>query len=263
MSIASAGKALAGKAKKLAASTATGPLTRGGLTPGKIVTSDKDENPISPKIEVNFLFNPTDYKLSKTNKWGEKDNDGKKGTKKFGFQETGRVKLSLTLHFDTLMAPESREEPYDVRYHTNDLWKMMEIKKNTPKGKKPAPPLVEFQWGKLVFVAFIESMDQKYTLFREDGVPVRCEVTVNLTQFDPSTSVVIEGIQKPQPATITDASRADLIASLSLGMAALAASSAVSTASTIASTTRKIMENNAIDNPLVLTTGTQVDINAG
>ena len=40
MSIASAGKALAGKAKKLAASTSTGPLTRGGLTPGKIVTSD-------------------------------------------------------------------------------------------------------------------------------------------------------------------------------------------------------------------------------
>lgn len=252
----SAGKALAGKAKKLGKSTSTGPLTRGGLEPAMIKTSETEVEPLSPAIEAHFLFNPTDYKLSKSNTWSdEAPGHGKKKAKKeFSFTKMGRVKLSLTLHFDTLMAPESREKPYDVRYHTDDLWRMMERK----KAGQP-PPQVEFHWGGLIFKSFIDSMDQKFTLFREDGVPVRCEVTITLTQFDPESSMAIEGIAAPKPVKIKLSSRADLIASLSLGMAAMAAGAVASTASTVADQTRKIMENNAIDNPLVLATGSEVN----
>jgi hypothetical protein len=42
-------------------------------------------------------------------------------------------------------------------------------------------------------------------------------------------------------------------------MAAMAAGAVAGTAATVASQTRKIMENNAIDNPLVLATGATVD----
>lgn len=241
-----------------------GKVTRSGLTPGKLITSSKDENPVSPAIEVNFLFNPTDYKLSKSNTWTEQSNDQQQGDKQYTFTKSGAITLTLKLHFDTLMAPESRDKPYDVRYHTDDLWRMMERKKSSSESpSKEPPPLVEFQWGELIFVAFITKMDQDFTLFREDGVPVRCEVTVNLTQFDPNTSVTIENVEAPKPVTVIDSSRVDLLAALSLGMTVSVASSATTTASTIAQQARSIAENNDIDNPLVLQTGSQINTTSG
>jgi hypothetical protein len=255
-----ASSSLSGKMSKLGPNTGgMGKVTRGGLTPGKLITSSKDESPLSPAVEVSFLFNPTDYTLKKQNTWQEQNNDQQDGAATFAFTKSGRITLALTLHFDTLMAPESREKPYDVRYHTDKLWKMMER-----KGPDKPPPLVEFVWGKLTFVSFIASMDQKFTLFRDDGIPVRCEVIVNLTQFDPEVSITVANVEAPQPVTITDASRADLIASLSLGMAQMAAGAVMSAApAAIATQTRTIMENNSVDNPLSLTTGSQVNIKAG
>ena len=141
---------------------------------------------------------------------------------------------------------------------------MMKIKfPNDKKPEKARPPLVEFHWGNLIFLSYIDSMDQKFTLFRDDGVPVRCEVTITLTQFDPQTSINVADDKKetPQPVTISDSSRADLIASLSLGMAQMAAGSVMSAApSAIATQTRTIMTANGVDNPLALTTGSQVNI---
>lgn len=255
-----ASTSLSGKLDKLGPNVGgMGKVTRGGLTPGKIITSSKDESPLSPAIEVDFLFNPTDYTLKKTNTWAEQDNDQQEGEKQFAFTQSGRIELSLTLHFDTLMAPESREKPYDVRYHTDKLWKMMER-----KGPDKPPPLVEFVWGKLTFVSFISTMSQKFTLFREDGIPVRCEVTISLVQFDPDVSITVANPEAPKPVTISLASRADLIASFSLGMAQMAAGAVMSAAPTaIANQTRTIMEANNVDNPLSLTTGSQVNVKAG
>lgn len=244
-------------------------VTRGGLQPGKIkVSSEKPSPTASPdtNIEVNFLFNPTEYTLKKSNTWKAKENgetDG--GGKQYEYTQGGSISLSLTLHFDTLMLAERDSakagQPYDVRFHTDNLWRMMEpidMASSGDKMPKEPPPLVEFVWGKLTFVSYIKSLTQKFTLFRDDGVPVRCEVQIELVQFNPNTSITQTNLKAPKPSTVIDSSRADLLAALSLGMTAAVVSSAPSPGE-IADKTRSVMESNGIDDPLSLSTGSQID----
>src|SRR6266567_3043413 len=51
-------------------------------------------------------------------------------------------------------------------------------------GKKGRPPRVQFQWGEAFsFDAVITSITQKFTLFKENGVPVRATLDVGFQQI--------------------------------------------------------------------------------
>jgi len=148
------------------------PNTRGGLEPAVI------ENLVT-KEKVSCMFNPSEYTLSKQNQWELGPAKGK-NIPKVKFTQGGAETLRLQLFFDTYA------EKLDVRGHTDKLWKMMLVAtdKKNQRNEKGEPPRVAFCWGKFYFEAVIVSISQKFTLFLNDGTPVRTTVDVTFQQVE-------------------------------------------------------------------------------
>jgi contractile injection system tube protein len=213
-------------------------VTKGGLSPATIT------NLLSNEV-VKFMFNPYEYTISKQNTWQDKPVIGQ-NLPKVTFQQGGAETLSLTLHFD------SQESGGDVRVFTEPLWKMMMIdaqSKNASSGKGEPPPVM-FEWGKLHFKAIITNMSQKFLLFNENGVPLRCTVEVSLRQYLDDADIAPQTVgQTGTGATTTTATavqgqRLDNIAAANGG-----------------GNPRQIAEANNIDNPLNVPPGTQLRVN--
>ena len=159
----------------------------GGTNPVKATIINLD----NPKEEVECLFNPTEYEISKTNNWGpptaaaEGESSSNTALGKnlpvVEFKGGGAMTLTLNLFFDTTLTGK------DVRTLTDPLWKLTRIdsKIKDEKSQLGRPPKVAFHWGAVrLFKAVITQMNQKFTLFASDGKPLRSTMTVNFMQSD-------------------------------------------------------------------------------
>ena len=141
--------------------------------------------------KIECLFNPADYTITKTNDWALDEKRGE-NVPKLDFKGGKSKELTLALFFDTSL------DGYDVRKETNKLIKLMDVSsyltdRNTGKGR---PPLVICQWGKVrLFKAVIKQVTQQFTFFRDDGTPVRANVTVDFLQAQE------EDVYRPQNPT--------------------------------------------------------------
>ena len=144
--------------------------TRGGLRAATI-------RGLTGGVSVECMFNPYEYTVSKSNNWEMKSSNGG-DVPKVQFKSAGPQTLKLKLYFDTF------EQKEDVARTTNKLWKLMESKtrQENDRTKKIPPPEVEFEWGYFKFKSVISSMTQKFTLFLDDGTPVRAEIDITFTQ---------------------------------------------------------------------------------
>jgi hypothetical protein len=157
------------------------PNTRGNLVAARIFEVDSDGNEKGGGVSVGCMFNPFEYSVSKTNNYEEKSrNRGDVPTVEF--KKAGPQNLKLSLMFDTYEIGE------DVSLTTNNLWKFMESKTRQEgnSNRKVPPPEVAFEWGVFRFVAVITEMTQRFTLFKQDGTPVRAKVEVTFTQHKDS-----------------------------------------------------------------------------
>ncbi|GIK37852.1 MAG: peptidoglycan-binding protein [Chloroflexota bacterium] len=145
---------------------------------------------IATKEEVECQFNPNEYTLSKTNQWTNKPKKGANvGKTDFGGGQPAELKLQL--FFDTTnhrnnVDQQNNLKHEDVRQYTNIIWDMMMVNSSTqnPKSKKGEPPQVQFQWGKgSFFTAVIKTITQKFTMFLDDGTPVRATLDVTFQQY--------------------------------------------------------------------------------
>lgn len=208
-------------------------VTRGGLVPAKIT------NLISNQ-EVKCLFNPEQYTITKTNTWEKKNVIGQ-NLPNVSFSQGGAQSLKLKLIFDSLEAGS------DVRAYTDPLWNMMMIDSSTENAQsgKGTPPPVAFEWGGLYFKAIITTMSQRYTLFSEAGVPLRCEVDVTLEQFLDIVPAEQTGSSRggsaPGGDTVRQGDRIDHVAARSTGDP---------------SNQRAVAEQNNIDDPSRIPNGT-------
>lgn len=138
--------------------------------------------------EVVCMFNPKEYTFSKSNKWSEKTAKGKNVSHlEFGGGDPANLKLQLL--FDTTEDHQIQGTGVvagdDVRKATKGLWEMMKVsdQNKNPATKKGEPPHVQFKWGNLwSFEAVIESISQKFVLFKDDGTPLRAIVDVAFRQ---------------------------------------------------------------------------------
>ena len=213
-----------------------GQVTRGGLVPAKITNLVTNE-------EIHFMFNPEQYTLTKSNSWTPKIVTGK-NLPQVIFQSGGAQSLSLKLYFDSI------ESGDDVQDYTKGLWTMMmidESNENADSGKGTPPP-VAFEWGSLYFKAIMTKLSQNFTLFNEQGIPLRCEVNVDLQQFldivpasQDGTST--SGASAPSSETAVQGDRMDLIASRTSGDP---------------SNYREVASQNNIDDPQNLRNGQQI-----
>ncbi len=209
-------------------------LTKGGLAPATLTNMDTNDI-------VNFMFNPFEYTLSKSNTWQDKAVTGQ-NLPYVNFQQGGPITLKLTLHFD------SQAMGTDVRNFTDKLWKMVminEAKADAKTGKGQPPPVV-FDWGKLHFKAIITSLSQKFTLFTATGIPLRCTVDIDLRQYldeAGETGTAQAGSSSPAkaPVTATQGQRLDNMTDNPNDQ-------------------RKVAEKNNINNPLKVPTGTKLKV---
>ncbi len=133
----------------------------------------------TPAVTVQCLFNPTEYTFRKTNDWNAPKTVG---TDLPDIQFTGGNAASLTmqLFLDTSVTGG------DVRDTVNKIHNLMKINPNATghgTATQGRPPFVEFQWGQTwSFKAVITNLQERYTLFREDGVPVRATLDITFLQ---------------------------------------------------------------------------------
>ena len=140
--------------------------------------------------QIDCWFNPSEYTISKSNKWKVDPVVGQ-GMPRAQFGGGDAQKLNLELLFD-----DADRESGDVRDITNALFAAMAVDKAFASGKNSGrPPTIEFGWGSTTtFKAVCDSLSVQYLLFRPNGTPVRAKAKVSLIQAEPTVG---KGPQNP------------------------------------------------------------------
>ncbi len=127
---------------------------------------------------IDVQFNPTEYTLTKGAQIAEIAIPGI-DSPILQFIAGQNEKLSLDLYFDTTLEGGVDGTPKPVTDYTRRVYQLVKIQPKTH-----APPKVRFRWGQSVaFVAILESVTQKFTLFDRDGVPLRATLSVTFREY--------------------------------------------------------------------------------
>jgi nucleoid-associated protein YgaU len=183
------------------------------------------------------IFNPAEYSLELGNQFSSAPLPGLSNPV-LSFVNGDADVLTMELFFDTYTNQGSE----DVTNITKKITRLMDI-----DPELHAPPPVKFVWGKLTFQAVIERLTQRFTMFREDGVPVRATLNVTFKEYK---TIAEQLSQKPNQSSdwskrrvLTEQDRLCLIAAIEYGDPAV---------------WRVIADANDIDNPRVLEPGREI-----
>jgi hypothetical protein len=128
-----------------------------------------------PDNEISFMFNPTEYRLSRTVNLNNESRVMKVG----GMPEylgTGPRTLSMNLFFDDFHSAKG-----DVTPKINKLFKWQ-----VPAKAGEPPPLVKFEWGTndalQGFLGMIKDVNVTYTVFNKSGTPIQAKVDITLEE---------------------------------------------------------------------------------
>jgi hypothetical protein len=138
--------------------------------------------PVSGGPEFDLLFNPEQYTVNRGNNFAQIAIPGL-GSPLLQFSHGELRTLQMDLLFD------SREQHMvgnravtqansDLRLVLDQFLKLMDINPDTH-----APPVLLFVWGSLTFRCVLASANQKFTMFKENGDPLRATVTVTFNEY--------------------------------------------------------------------------------
>ncbi len=185
------------------------------------------------------IFNPAEYSLAKGNQFASTPLPGLSNPV-LSFVNGEADTLTMDLFFDTF----TNKGAADVRDDTKKISRLLEI-----DPELHAPPPVRFVWGPLSFRAILERLTQRFTMFREDGVPVRATLNVTFKEYKTIDDQLNEKPNQSSDWTkrrvIAEGDRLSLMAAIEYGDSAL---------------WRVIAEANGIDNPRLLQPGDQVTL---
>jgi hypothetical protein len=120
------------------------------------------------------LFNPDELSFNGSVGW-QKQKAAQRDVPELQFTSSEPRTLTVKLLFDTYDTPDLPKK--DVRKEYTDKV----LKLTLVDGDKHRPPVCKLRWGSAsyFFQGVVERLDQRFTLFMEDGTPVRA--TVNCT----------------------------------------------------------------------------------
>jgi hypothetical protein len=130
---------------------------------------------------IPLRFNPTDYKLSKSNTFAEITIPGLEAPP-LQYVRGGSETLTVQALVDTSDTLANVRSTY-----VDAVRKLMR-----PDSKEHAPPIVRFVWDETVFTGVLEKLDVNYVLFAKDGVPLRAQLDITLKEFRPAAQQVAE-----------------------------------------------------------------------
>lgn len=140
------------------------------LEPGGAGAEKKDGDPIK------FQFNPSTFSMTKGAKWQQKTN--KDGL--LSAEYHGPVPSSITVK---MFLDATDKADGDISIKVNTILDKVNPNPKSVSKEKPSAPHARFQWGKIMFTGYIASAAVEYTLFRENGNPVRGTITLTLNEF--------------------------------------------------------------------------------
>ncbi|MEJ8546917.1 CIS tube protein [Brevibacillus borstelensis] len=153
----------------------------------KILVDRKGTGDFTESISV--LFNPSEYRIEAANHYAWHRILGQ--SVPVGMFVSGEIEtLSVELFFDTY------ETGIDVRHFTNKVAGLMTVEK-----KIGTPPICKFVWDSLQFTGVVEKVSQRFTMFLDQGTPVRAKLDVTFkgtsSRMEPSdinalTNTVLE-----------------------------------------------------------------------
>lgn len=218
-------------------------MTLSKLTIAKITNKSAPGNyqvSTQPTEKFECQFNPETFSISKRVGW-----DSTKVTGRNMADPTftgGRAQtMSLKLTFDSTDTGAAVIDKYKVLYKLAQV----DAAAADTATQVAEPPWVMVQWGLFIsFPAVITALDEEYTFFKEDGTPLRANVTLGLQQVaDADVRVPQNPTTRTEPRrtwVVQQGERLDWIASMEYGDA---------------SRWRLIAEANAIDDPFSLQPG--------
>jgi len=145
---------------------------------------------------------------------------------------TGQVEAAAST-----IAPDAAKA--DVRIFTEPLMKLTTVNSDTH-----TPSLVEFVWGTISFKGYIQSISQQFTMFNMFGKPVRATVDISLIS-NKSDNNVRNSPDRTKARTISEGDRLYTFAYAEYSDC---------------TEWRRIAEENGIDNPRRLRSGTDIVI---
>lgn len=188
-------------------------------------------------LPIQALFNPKEYSVQKSVPWNPQAAAGLDAPDMQFTTGQGET-LSLELFFDTY------ESQSNVRGHTDRLHKLALIDASLHR-----PPLVLATWGRLRFQGVVESISHRFTMFLENGTPVRATVTLSLREARSASEQNQEAPREsPDHAKLHAVRRGETLQ-------AIAAEEYENPAEW-----RRIADANGIDDPLRLEPGTKLII---
>lgn len=124
---------------------------------------------------ITVMFNPKEYSLDKSNEFSNINIPGLESPL-LQFVRGGLRTLTMDLFFDTY--EETEEDKKDVRNFTKKVTDLLKI-----DDKLHAPPVIRFVWARFDFTAVVKQVNQKFTIFNKDGLPVRATLTVTFHEY--------------------------------------------------------------------------------
>jgi len=181
--------------------------------------------------QLPVMFNPAEYTFDAANSFAEIAIPGRRTPPVQFVRGNGRT-LRMELFFDTY------EAHADVRANTTRITTLLD-----PDAITQAPPILLFNWGSFGLQCVLESVSQRFTMFADDGTPVRATLNVSFKEYEAVDLDIRSGLFVGPPTihNVTAGQTASKISELVTGDPAA---------------WRNIADANFIDNPRLLAAGT-------
>ena len=134
-------------------------------------------DPAEADAVFHVLFNPSEYTLDSRNQFSDVPVRGL-NSPLLQYSRGSLRCLALSIVLDTYASGPEEERQADVRaMYIRKLERLQEI-----DGELHRPPMCKIVWGTLDFTGFLVSMHKRFTLFLNDGTPVRAHVSLRFEE---------------------------------------------------------------------------------
>jgi len=193
----------------------------------------------------NFDFNPSQLSLTRRAQWKTTPTAAVRDGAVPEFMGPEPREMTVEIFLDRSDDPDSN----DVRKKVEALFSCCETTTASIAANQPSTPWVVFEWGAFStarFNAYVSSVEAQHTLFNTNGMPIRAVCQVNLHEIPSSTLG-----QNPTSGALTTRRVHRVVAGDTLPLLAWREYGD-------ATVWRTIAEANDIDDPKMLTPGTEL-----
>jgi nucleoid-associated protein YgaU len=144
------------------------------LAGGKLQFDEKN-----PECSIEAMFNPNRLTISRSAQW-ESQKAAKRDSPELQFTSAEPSTLNIDLFFDTYDHPDLKKQ--SVTDYTGKLLHLTTVETH---GDKHRPPVCRLKWGAcgVFFQGVLQQLEQHFTLFMEDGTPVRATAKCTFKQW--------------------------------------------------------------------------------